>query len=190
MKKNIAIFASGGGSNAEAIIQYFKDKEDVNVELILSNKASAYVLERAQKHHIKSIVFKRSEFYNTSDIVNKLNEAKIDLIVLAGFLWLIPENLIEAFPSRIINIHPALLPKYGGKGMYGHHVHQAVFDNNERESGITIHYVDQNYDEGKVLFQESVSLLPQDTPDIIAKKVLELEHRHYPQVIEGILGRL
>ncbi|NNE25425.1 MAG: phosphoribosylglycinamide formyltransferase [Saprospiraceae bacterium] len=184
MKRRIAIFASGGGSNAEAIINHFKSSDHIEIALIVSNKKSAYVLERAQNHKIAAHVIHKKEFYNSYDLLDILQSHHIDYIVLAGFLLLIPNYLIQAYPDRIINIHPALLPKYGGKGMYGHHVHQAVFDNFEKESGITIHLVNDKYDEGEILFQSKVELGLTDTPDIIAKKVLSLEHTHYPKVIE------
>jgi phosphoribosylglycinamide formyltransferase-1 len=186
--KNIAIFASGGGSNAEAIIQYFKDHHNIKVSLIISNKKNAYVLERAKNHSIPSIITTRDSFYRSEAILADLKKHKIDLIVLAGFLWLVPEYLIDAYPDRIINIHPALLPKYGGKGMYGHHVHQAVKDNNDPISGITIHLVNKDYDKGRHLLQATTLLSSTDSPEDIAAKVLKLEHRYFPQVIEHILN--
>lgn len=180
---NLAIFASGGGSNAESIIQYFKEIEDVNVSLILSNKKDAYVHERALSHNIPSFTFPYKSFKAGDDILKVLNEFKVDYIILAGFLLLISKPLTDKYSNRILNIHPALLPAYGGKGMYGHHVHQAVFDNYEKQSGMTIHLVNEKYDEGEILFQQSVDLLPTDTPDLIGKKVLALEHQYYPEVI-------
>ena len=183
--KKIAVFASGSGSNAENIANYFKDAENLNIECIYSNRADAYVLERAKKLNIPSRVFTRDEFYSSNVIVNELIELKIDLIVLAGFLWLIPENLVSNF--TIINIHPALLPKYGGKGMYGDRVHQAVVDNGEKESGITIHYVDANYDEGSIIAQAKCEVLPTDAADDVAAKVHALEYEYFPKVIEEIL---
>ena len=188
--KNIAIFASGSGSNAEAIIQYFANKSDAGVSLIISNKPTAYVLERAKFHDIPSIVINRESFYNDREIINVLNEYDIDLLVLAGFLWLVPEYLIDIYPDKIMNIHPALLPKYGGKGMYGKNVHKAVKENREEMSGITIHYVNKQYDEGKHLFQASVRLSENDSADDIAAKVLKLEHKYYPRVIDYILTGL
>lgn len=184
MPFRIAIFASGGGSNAEQIIRHFKENEEIEVSLILSNRKSAFVLERAKNHNIPGITFSKSELNQTTKILEILNTYKIDFIVLAGFLLLLPRDLIKAYPDRIVNIHPALLPAYGGKGMYGKHVHQAVFDNYEKESGITIHLVNENYDEGKQLFQKSVALDSTDTPSEIAKKVLALEHQYFPMVIE------
>lgn len=185
---NLAIFASGGGSNAEAIIGYLKGHSELSVGLIVSNRQDAGVLNRAANHGIETLVIDRKEFYENKKITARLADAQIDLIVLAGFLWLIPKYLIEYFPNRVINIHPALLPKYGGKGMYGHHVHQAVFDNKEKESGITIHYVNENYDEGNVILQAHCPLLPTDQPEDIARKVLSLEHQVYPVAVE-MVGR-
>ena len=188
--KNIAIFASGGGSNAEAIIQHFKDHKSIKVSLIVSNKKNAYVLERARKHQIPSLRINRDLFYNSTDILSQLKRQQIDVIILAGFLWLIPEYLIDSYLDRILNIHPALLPKYGGKGMYGHHVHQAVKDNKEKISGITIHLVNKEYDKGRHLLQATAVLDPEDSPDDIASKVLKLEHRYFPQVIENYMVNL
>ena len=184
--KNIAVLASGNGSNAEEIIRHFKESEKARVALIASNKKDAYVLERAKNHNIPSISFNRADLEG-GRVKDLLVEKQIDLIVLAGFLLKVPEHLIEVFPDRIINIHPALLPKYGGKGMYGSFVHQAVKDNNEPSTGITIHYVNHNYDEGKVIFQESVALSPDDSPESIAEKVHALEHKYFPKVIESLL---
>jgi phosphoribosylglycinamide formyltransferase-1 len=183
--KKIAIFASGSGSNAENIVQYFKGRENLNIECIYSNKADAFVLERARKYLIPTRIFSKEEFYTTDIIVNELKDRGVDLIVLAGFLWLVPANLIDNF--TIINIHPALLPNYGGKGMYGHKVHEAVVANGEKESGITIHYVNNNYDEGKVIFQAKCDIIPGDTPDDVAHKVHQLEYQHFPQVIEKVV---
>lgn len=183
---NLAIFASGGGSNAEAIIQYFKNHEKINVELIVSNKAKAGVLQRATNHQIPSVVINRDDFYTQKNILSTLKDHHIDVIILAGFLWLVPSYLVQAFPDKILNIHPALLPKYGGKGMYGHHIHQAVFDHKEKETGLTIHYVNEHYDEGNIILQARCRISPDDTPETIAKKVLKLEHRYYPVVIEEI----
>ncbi len=185
---NIAIFASGGGSNAEAIINHLKNHEYLSVRLIVSNRKNAGVLNRAKKHGIETLVIDREEFYKNKDFTIKLATAQIELIVLAGFLWLIPPFLVEAFPKKIINIHPALLPKYGGKGMYGYHVHQAVFDNKEKESGPTVHYVNEVYDEGNIILQARCQLLPTDQPEDIAAKVLRLEHQIYPVAVE-IVGR-
>lgn len=181
----IAIFASGSGSNAENIANYFKDS-NIEISLILTNNKDAFALERAKKLNIESYIFNRDQFKNSSDVVDKLKEHNIDLVVLAGFLWLIPSNLIKAFPNKIINIHPALLPNYGGKGMYGDKVHQAVFDNKETETGITIHYVNEAYDEGTIIAQHKAEITTNDTPDDIAKKVHQLEYEHFPKEIEKI----
>jgi len=187
MKKGIAIFASGGGSNAEKIIQHFKDSDKAEIRLIVSNKSDAYVLERAKNSNIPSVLLTKTELQDSMKTLEILAQHNIDFIALAGFLLLIPNFLVTAFPKAIVNIHPALLPKYGGKGMYGARVHQAVFDNNERESGLTIHYVDPLYDEGQIIFQAKTTLLATDTPDLIAAKVLELEHKHYAEIIDKIL---
>jgi len=183
--KKIAIFASGSGTNAENIVQYFKEKENLNIECVYSNKSDAFVLERVRKYMIFCRVFSKDELYSSDIIVNELKDKEVDLIVLAGFLWLIPKNLIDNF--TIINIHPALLPKYGGKGMYGHKVHEAVVVNGEKESGITIHYVNNKYDDGAVIFQAKCDVLPTDTPDDVANKVHQLEYHYFPQVIEKVL---
>lgn len=180
----LAIFASGSGSNAENIINYFKDSAEVKVSLILTNNPSAGVIERGRRLNIPVIVFSKTIFTQTDDVVNLLKENGIDWVILAGFLWLVPQNLIHAFPDRIINIHPALLPNYGGKGMWGHHVHEAVVANGEKESGITIHYVNEQYDEGKVIFQAKCVLEDGETADSLASKIHELEYEHFPVVIE------
>lgn len=183
--KKIAIFASGSGSNAENIAQYFETNENLNIECIYSNKADAFVLERAKKFNIPTVVFSRDDFYRSTKVLDSLKKYDVDLIVLAGFLWLIPGNLIENF--TLINIHPALLPKYGGKGMYGHHVHEAVVANKETHSGITIHYVNDRYDEGQIIFQAKCEVLPSDTADDVAAKVHQLEYDHFPRVIDQLL---
>lgn len=184
---NIVIFASGGGSNARKIIEYFEDREDVDVSLIITNKRNAGVLDHAREFAIPRFWIDKDYFYNSNAILDTLKREDIDLIVLAGFLWLIPEYLVNAYPDKIINIHPALLPKYGGKGMYGHHVHKAVKTAGEKESGLTIHFVNQKYDEGKHIFQTTCKLSSSDTPEDIAKKVLALEHKHYAPVIDQLL---
>jgi phosphoribosylglycinamide formyltransferase-1 len=183
----IALFASGSGTNVENIVLYFKKHPSIEVSLILSNKKDAYVLERAKRLNIPSVVFNQHQFNETAEIVDRLKADKIDLVVLAGFLWLIPPSLIEAFPNKIINIHPALLPKYGGKGMYGSKVHEAVVSNHEKESGITIHYVNGEYDKGNIIFQTEIVVLPTDTPDNVAHKVHDLEYENFPKVIEQLL---
>ena len=185
--KNIVIFASGNGTNAERIIQYFKENEAVNISLILTNKPEAGVLKRAEKLEVPTLIFNRDTFYKTNLIVNTLKEENTDLVVLAGFLWLIPDNLLKAYTGQIVNIHPALLPKYGGKGMYGQRVHEMIIDAKEKESGITIHYVNEKYDEGQVIFQAKVAVTESDTPNSLAEKIHKLEHQHFPEVIEELL---
>lgn len=185
--KRLAIFASGSGSNAQRIAEYFKDNQEVEISLILSNKKNAFVLERAKDLGISSMTFDRSMFYESDEIVAILKDKNIDLVVLAGFLWLIPSSLIAAFPDKIINIHPALLPSYGGKGMYGMKVHEAVIENEESVSGITIHFVNENYDEGKHIFQAGTELSKRETPETLAAKIHKLEHEHFPKVIERVL---
>lgn len=188
MKKRIVIFASGNGTNAENIIRYFKRSSIAEVVLLLSNKKDAKVLERAKNEDIKCLSFNKEELYSAGGVLKMLEETKPDLIVLAGFLLKFPEVIINAFPDAVINIHPALLPKYGGKGMYGMHVHRAVVNNNEQESGITIHFVDANYDEGAIIFQARTKLLPNDTPEEVAGRVHKLEYDHFPRVIEEVLS--
>ena len=183
--KKIALFASGSGTNAQNIIEYFSENEKVKVDSVWSNKANAYVLQRAVNFKIETFVFGREEFINSNYVVEKLMERGVDLIVLAGFLWLVPSNLIQNF--RIINIHPALLPKYGGKGMYGMKVHKAVVENKDVESGISIHFVNDKYDEGELIFQAKCPVLPTDSPEDVANKVHELEYKHFPEVIEKVL---
>jgi phosphoribosylglycinamide formyltransferase-1 len=183
----IAIFASGSGSNAENIANYFKNNSNVDVSLILTNNPNAYVLERAKNLGIKSLVFTKDDFSKTDNILQFLIKNDINLIVLAGFLLKIPQNLIKAFPNKIVNIHPALLPKYGGKGMYGEKVHQSVIEAKEKESGITIHYVNEHYDEGEVIFQATCSIETTDSANDLAAKIHELEYEHFPKVIGGLL---
>ncbi len=186
MVKRLCIFASGTGSNAQKIIDFFRHRRDVEVTIIVSNKATAGVLSIAETEGIKSHILGKHEL-SSEEFVQRLQELQIDLIILAGFLKLIPQNLIQAFPNQIVNIHPALLPKYGGKGMYGMHVHKAVRANNESKTGITIHYVNERYDEGEHIFQASCEVLPEDTPEMIAKKVLALEHSNFAKEIESML---
>ena len=188
MPIKIALFASGSGSNAENIANYYSKSTVFEFPLIISNKADAYVHERAKKLQIPSFTFSREDFLAGDKIITFLKGYEIDYIVLAGFLLKIPNSLVEAYPNRIINIHPALLPKFGGKGMYGQHVHQAVADAGETESGITIHYVNGNYDEGNVIFQAKCPVLPTDTPDMIAEKVHALEYEHFPRIISELWG--
>lgn len=182
--KKLAIFASGSGSNAENIIQYFAQKPQFCVKSVFCNVPDAYVLERAKKYRIPSFVFNREEFRNPDKVFRQLQEQEIDFIVLAGFLWLMPSFITAAWPNKIVNIHPALLPAYGGKGMYGHHVHEAVIAAGEKESGITIHYVNDHYDQGAIIFQAKCPVLPTDTPDDLAARVHELEYRYFPEIIE------
>lgn len=190
MKKRIAIFASGSGSNAQKIMEHFKKHTDAEVALVLTNNSDAYVLQRADNFEIPSHVFDRQEFYHTDAIVDLLKVQHIDMIVLAGFLWLIPENLLKAFPNRIINIHPALLPKYGGKGMYGDRVHKTVLANKEEESGITIHYVNERFDEGEIIHQSRFRIESEDDLEMIKFKGQQLEHLHYPKIVEQLLKKL
>ena len=188
--KNIAILASGAGSNAQKILEHFSDRMDIAVRLIVSNKQEAGVLNIAKVASIDTFVVTRDSFYSTTDLLVELDKRNIDFIVLAGFLWLIPPYLIKHYPDRIINIHPALLPKYGGKGMYGHFVHEAVHLAKETHSGITIHYVNEKYDEGSIVFQERCEILPSDQPEDIARKVQVLEHSYYPTVIDQLVSSL
>ena len=185
--KNIAIFASGSGTNAECISKYFEGNSEIRVGLILSNKPNAGVLERANNLNIPTTIFNRNTFYETDEIVDVLISEEIDLIVLAGFLWLVPENILKKYKNRIVNIHPALLPKYGGKGMYGHRVHQAVIDAGEKKSGITIHYVNEHYDEGQIIFQKEIDVLANDTPDQLASRIHDLEYEYFPKTIETVI---
>ena len=187
---NIAIFASGSGTNAQNIAEYFKHHPGIRIALVLSNKPDAYVLQRAVKLGIPTFVFDRRLFYETEDVMEVLKRFEIDFIVLAGFLWLVPQYLLKAFPSRMVNIHPALLPKFGGKGMYGDKVHQAVIESGEKRSGISIHFVNDHYDEGEIIFQDSFDVLPGDTPESIAHRVHELEYKHFPRIIEEVVKRL
>lgn len=189
-KKRLAIFASGRGSNARTIVEHFQDHTEVEVALILSNREDALVLEMAAEHGIPTHVTNRAEFRAEESVVPHLQVLQIDWIALAGFLWLIPSALIQAYPKRIVNIHPALLPKYGGKGMYGMNVHRAVKESAENESGITIHLIDEEYDKGEMAFQARVQLDESCSPEKIAAKVLKLEHRFFPVVIEALMTGL
>jgi phosphoribosylglycinamide formyltransferase-1 len=188
--KNIAVFASGSGTNAQNIAEYFLAINDIRVSLILANKPDAFVLERAKNLGIPSLVFTRQEFYESEIILDILKRHKIDFIVLAGFLWLVPDYLLKDYSRRIINIHPALLPKYGGKGMYGEKVHQAVIESGDKKTGITIHYVNDHYDEGEIIFQDSFDILPGDTAESIAQRVHKLEYKHFPRVIEETIREM
>lgn len=187
MKQKLAIFLSGSGSNARNICAYFKNHEKIEVALLLSNKENSGAKALSEEFGIPYFIFNRTQFYQTEEVIAQLTNHQISTVVLAGFLWLIPENLLEKYPNNIINIHPALLPKYGGKGMHGRHVHEAVWQNKETESGITIHLCNKEYDKGEVLFQATVGLDETDTPATIAQKVLALEHQFFPRVIEECL---
>ena len=190
-KAKVAVFASGGGSNAEEIFKYFRNHPGIEISFVFTNNPHAHVLERARKFEIPAFVFNREDFADSRKFLNWLSEKNITHIVLAGFLWLIPDFLIRAYPDKIINIHPALLPKYGGKGMYGDRIHSAVKQSGEKHTGLTIHLVNERYDEGKILYQTKCEIRDEDTAADIAKKVLKLEHACYPAVIEAwILDKL
>jgi len=186
----IAIFASGSGSNAENIANYFTGSKSITIDAIVSNKADAYVHKRAKMLGIESFTFTKQDFLTANGIIDLLRGRGVDFIILAGFLLKIPQALIDKYPNKIINIHPALLPKYGGKGMYGEHVHKAVVAANEKESGITIHYVNENYDEGNIIFQAKCDVLPTDSPDDVANKVHLLEYKYFPKIIESVINNI
>lgn len=185
--KRIAILASGTGSNARKIVEHLQDNKHIEVVLIASNRKNAGVLNLADEYDIASAIITRNDFYDSDIFLSQVQNLNVDWIVLAGFLWLVPTNLITAFPDRIVNIHPALLPAYGGKGMYGINVHKAVKENAEKVSGMTIHLVNEKYDDGAIIFQGKTDLEPTDTPQEIAAKVLQLEHEYYPIVVEGLV---
>lgn len=187
--KNIVLFASGSGTNAKNIVLYFQNHPNTKIVHLFCNKPDAKVLEKMQRLQIPTTIFSKIEFQNDT-LLQKLKKLQPSAIVLAGFLWKIPENMVAAFPNRIINIHPALLPKYGGKGMYGNHVHEAVLKNKESETGITIHLVNEHYDEGAILFQATCDITQISTSEEIAKKVHELEYAHFPKVIENYIQTL
>lgn len=184
--KNILIFASGSGTNAENIILHFNQTNIAKVVAVFSNNSNAKVLERAKNRNVECFVFSREDL-STEIVLEKVQHFQPDLIVLAGFLWKFPQNIIEAYPNKIINIHPALLPKYGGKGMYGMNVHRAILENKESETGITIHYIDEHYDEGDIIFQKSISVTDCNSPEEIAEKIHELEQEFFPKIIEQLL---
>ena len=186
----IAIFASGSGSNAENIADYFKGNKEIEIGLILTNKPDAFVLERAKKLHIPSFVFTGKEFRSSEIVLQKLKSERIDFVVLAGFMLLVPAYLVAAYPNKIVNIHPALLPSYGGKGMYGDFVHEAVIANNESKSVITIHFVNEQYDEGNIIFQAETSIDPTDTAEELATKIHALEYKYFPTVIHETLEHI
>jgi len=176
--------ASGNGTNAQRLMEFFSSDTRIRVELLLCNNPSAFVLERTKRMNVPSIIFNRNDFYETRHILDILSVQGIDWIILAGFLWLIPDHILSCYHNRIINIHPALLPEYGGKGIYGMKVHETVIQNREKESGITIHYVNEHYDEGQIIFQERCPVFENDTPATLAARVHELEYRWYPEVVE------
>jgi len=188
--RNIAIFASGSGTNAENLIRFFRTSHFGRVSLVLSNRKEAGVLTRAQALDVEAIIFTKEQFYHSDEVLNLLLERDIDFVVLAGFLWLVPDQLLQAYKNKMINIHPALLPKYGGKGMFGHHVHEAVIRNQEAESGITIHYVNREYDEGHIVFQARCEVKADDTPETLASRIHQLEYQHFPVVVENVLKEL
>jgi len=190
LKKRIAIFASGSGSNAQKIMEHFKRSADAEVVLVLTNNPQAYVLQRADNFEIPSHIFTRQEFYETDEVIRILKNLQVDLVVLAGFLWLVPQSLLEAYPNKIINLHPALLPKYGGKGMYGDNVHKAVLANKEEESGITIHFVNEQFDEGEIIHQSKFRIDADDNLEMVKFKGQQLEHQHFPKVIENLLKKM
>ncbi len=185
----IAVFASGSGSNMQRIAEYFQVYGGVEIASLYCNRPDAFVLKRAEQLKIPAVIFTKNDFYLTEKILADLNSKGVEWIVLAGFLWLIPDDLIRAYPNKIINIHPALLPKYGGKGMYGHKVHEAVIAHRERESGITIHYVNEHYDEGQIIFQAKCFLEANETPTSLAQKVHALEYAYFPEVISNVIAK-
>lgn len=186
-KKKIVIFASGSGTNAENIIKYFQNTDHIQVLAVFSNKKFAGALKKAHAYDVKALHFDRESFYTSNEVLHILKDMDPDLIVLAGFLWLFPEKILQHFPNRVINIHPALLPQYGGKGMYGAKVHETVIRDKNSESGITIHYVNEKYDEGHTIFQTTTKIDQNDTPETLAAKIHELEYRHFPEVIQQLL---
>ncbi|RIJ36645.1 phosphoribosylglycinamide formyltransferase [Pontibacter oryzae] len=186
-KKNIVIFASGSGSNAQRLLEHFEHHPEIRVAALFSNNPKAYALQRAETYHVPAFLFSRDEFYNSDKIVEQVQQFKPDLVVLAGFLWLVPQNFLQALPDSIINIHPALLPKYGGKGMHGLNVHTAVVQAGDDKSGITIHRINEEYDKGEFILQEHCPVYPTDTPEELAARVLQLEHKFLPLVVEKLL---
>lgn len=198
--KKIAVFASGAGSNAQKLIEYFNHSPFTDIEnpkmpaarvsIIITNKPTAGVIKIAENENLPVLIIEKERFFRGDGYVTELKSHETDFIVLAGFLWKIPQTLIEAYPRKIVNIHPALLPGYGGKGMYGSFVHQAVLEAKEIQSGITIHLVDEHYDKGDIVFQAFCPVEPTDTPDTLAQKVHQLEHQHYPKVVEKLIKEL
>ncbi|WP_292948425.1 phosphoribosylglycinamide formyltransferase [Olleya sp. UBA1516] len=187
--KRVVIFASGSGSNAENLIRFFQNRDNASVIQVLTNNPHAKVLDRCKKLKVSALSFNKTAFTETDDVLNILKVNKPDLIILAGFLWKFPEKILKDFPNKVINVHPALLPKFGGKGMYGMHVHQAVINNKETETGITIHYVNENYDEGAIIFQSKCEVLASDTAQDVADKIHELEMKHFPEVVDQLLKK-
>ncbi len=187
--KRVVIFASGSGSNAENLIRFFQNRDNASVIRVLTNNPHAKVLDRCKKLKVSALSFNKTAFTETDDVLNILKVNKPDLIILAGFLWKFPEKILKDFPNKVINVHPALLPKFGGKGMYGMHVHQAVINNKETETGITIHYVNENYDEGAIIFQSKCEVLASDTAQDVADKIHELEMKHFPEVVDQLLKK-
>ena len=185
----LAILGSGNGTNAQQITEYFASRSDVEIACIIYNVRDAYIAQRARNLGVEARYFGRADFYESGAVLDYLRQKDVDWVILAGFLWLVPQPILDAFPQRVINIHPALLPKYGGKGMYGHHVHEAVVAAGEHESGITIHIVDNHYDRGTILFQARCTVAPDDTPDTLAAKIHLLEKEHFPRVIDETINR-
>lgn len=185
----LAILGSGNGTNAQQITEYFATRSDVEIACIIYNVRDAYIAQRARNLGVEARYFGRADFYESGAVLDYLRQKGVDWVILAGFLWLVPQPILDAFPQRVINIHPALLPKYGGKGMYGHHVHEAVVAAGEHESGITIHIVDNHYDRGTILFQARCAVTPDDTPDTLAAKIHLLEKEHFPRVIDETINR-
>ncbi len=188
MVKKVVILASGNGTNAERIISYFSERDTAKVILVISNNPNAGVLGRCQRLEVDTMVASRDDFYHNSKVLHQLLSLQPDVIVLAGFLWLLPKEIVSAFHGKIVNIHPALLPDFGGKGMYGHHVHEAVLKSGQKTSGITIHLVNEKYDEGDILFQAKTEITAGETPESLAKKIHQLEHTHFPVVIEQLIN--
>lgn len=188
-QKKIVVFASGSGTNAENIIKFFQKSPNASVVAVFSNKRSAKVLKRAHDLNVKALHFDKDALYNSYDVLHILEDINPDLIVLAGFMWIFPEDILKKFPGKIVNIHPALLPKYGGKGMYGMRVHETIIQNKEKESGISIHFVNENYDEGEIIFQAKTDISEEDTPESLAEKIHKLEYKHFPEIIQQLLQK-
>ncbi|MEQ9424395.1 MAG: phosphoribosylglycinamide formyltransferase [Cyclobacteriaceae bacterium] len=187
--QRVAIFASGNGTNAEVLFNYFKDHDEVEIALVMCNNTKAQVIERAKNHKIPVVTFDRNDLYETKKVLNTLRVEDIDWLALAGFMWLLPSHIVHKYPNKIVNIHPSLLPKFGGKGMYGSKVHQAVLDSGDKETGITIHLVNEEYDKGKIIFQATCEVADSDTPETLAEKIHKLEHEAYPDTLENLILR-